>query len=97
MCGEKCNIRVNNRGLLGSPPRVRGKVAIFVVTAKAHRITPACAGKSFTGMLPLSGRLGSPPRVRGKDYAEKVSEVLGRITPACAGKSAMGIVNLTYL
>ena len=37
--------------MLGSPPRVRGKVYVFLVSSPAHGITPACAGKSCLNVI----------------------------------------------
>ena len=47
VCGEKppfCLILVY---LIGSPPRVRGKVISCGFLLRCFGITPACAGKSF--------------------------------------------------
>ena len=47
MCGEKFGIlRVQVAGR-GSPPHVRGKEENTENKQQGHRITPACAGKSF--------------------------------------------------
>ena len=48
MCGEKFIVGVNNMQWLGSPPHVRGKVNYCSCIIPRHRITPACAGKSYT-------------------------------------------------
>ena len=45
MCGEKELELIPKRQLKGSPPHVRGKVALFVLALLAPGITPACAGK----------------------------------------------------
>ena len=45
VCGEKDRSRGLRRLLLGSPPRVRGKVHPFVAEVRPFGITPACAGK----------------------------------------------------
>ena len=47
MCGEKDGSIDNLRDGLGSPPHVRGKDIRKVCGDAVHRITPACAGKSF--------------------------------------------------
>ena len=48
MCGEKDRSRGLRRLLLGSPPRVRGKVPMLWLCSRRKRITPACAGKSVS-------------------------------------------------
>ena len=65
VCGEKTRRLDAAGGMLGSPPRVRGKgTSRFPLTA-ARRITPACAGKSFYAMN--TGTLnGDHPRVCGE-------------------------------
>ena len=45
MCGEKGTTDILKPGGLGSPPHVRGKVALIVFVQTAVGITPACAGK----------------------------------------------------
>ena len=45
VCGEKRPDWKNEVELVGSPPRVRGKVDAATLTLKARGITPACAGK----------------------------------------------------
>ena len=46
VCGEKNNLRQAFSIQQGSPPRMRGKEIEANRDAIAHRITPACAGKS---------------------------------------------------
>ena len=45
MCGEKAELELDEENILGSPPRVRGKVPPLILFVKYVRITPACAGK----------------------------------------------------
>ena len=45
MCGEKARLFLRWVYALGSPPHVRGKVALRSPSSYQHRITPACAGK----------------------------------------------------
>ena len=47
VCGEKRRVRSWRALLLGSPPRMRGKVFIGQVCIAPKGITPACAGKSL--------------------------------------------------
>ena len=46
VCGEKFRDENVDNAAVGSPPRVRGKVACKDGSAITFRITPACAGKS---------------------------------------------------
>ena len=46
VCGEKIIIVLTVRCILGSPPRVRGKVVMYRLVLHGFGITPACAGKS---------------------------------------------------
>ena len=48
VCGEKRNQRRAGGRRVGSPPRVRGKVAHIQLRDLELGITPACAGKSST-------------------------------------------------
>ena len=51
--------------MAGSPPRVRGKGAFWVIQSLSSRITPACAGKSSArSRAPSQPR--DHPRVRGE-------------------------------
>ena len=45
VCGEKRSLAHHRGGLLGSPPRVRGKVHVQFYERHIPGITPACAGK----------------------------------------------------
>ena len=45
VCGEKTTVLPSGKLLIGSPPRVRGKVRVACSNLTARRITPACAGK----------------------------------------------------
>ena len=49
VCGEKISHFQRQRTKWGSPPRVRGKVGIILLSIATLRITPACAGKRSTG------------------------------------------------
>ena len=45
VCGEKCQSTPASPQIIGSPPRVRGKVSKYASKPADYRITPACAGK----------------------------------------------------
>ena len=48
VCGEKLRMFLTSRMYLGSPPRVRGKEYQSSGDWTTLRITPACAGKSYS-------------------------------------------------
>ena len=87
MCGEKRHPAVLVPVLVGSPPHVRGKVGNAALAVVAHRITPACAGKSGVSDG-LAKVIRDHPRMCGEKYRLRYAiRVYPRITPACAGKS----------
>ena len=65
VCGEKCLSRVPGLQVIGSPPRVRGKVTVSSGSVQVTRITPACAGKS-SPMLDNVPPSQDHPRVCGE-------------------------------
>ena len=89
MCGEQHLITSLYSLYLGSPPRVRGTVASAGSGSSNLRITPACAGNSWS----VAGRprcRWDHPRVCGEQRRkmEYIPPGLG-ITPACAGNSRL--------
>ena len=85
--GEKCPVFHRYLRGSGSPPRGRGKGATPSSGQKAHRITPAWAGKRHPRRIVCFAHEGSPPRGRGKVIGSKDRVYGVRITPAWAGKS----------
>ena len=67
VCGEKVATNMIAAPILGSPPRVRGKVDITEPEYGHLRITPACAGKSLLYYPPIDDS-GDHPRVCGEKY-----------------------------
>ena len=65
MCGEKMMKAGSNCAMLGSPPRMRGKVHCSSARTAAAGITPAYAGKS-SEHTQRSGTSGDHPRVCGE-------------------------------
>ena len=65
MRGEKINKVEGVDPMAGSPPRVRGKGAFWVIQSLSSRITPACAGKRSTRWKGLI-RWQDHPRVCGE-------------------------------
>ena len=92
VCGEKILFTVRASATLGSPPRVRGKAPGGNCTARAHRITPACAGKSLPPDHVLS-LAGDHPRVCGEkvQWDADVKELQGS-PPRVRGKDTQHII-----
>ena len=65
VCGEKRPCRARKMQGAGSPPRVRGKVALPAKPPELFGITPACAGKSITPSG-ATNRNEDHPRVCGE-------------------------------
>ena len=88
MCGEKVVIRDDRRLQAGSPPRVRGKGALYKLKPFRTGITPACAGKS----VPFGGGwfiMGDHPRVCGeKSHFEPHYKISSGSPPRVRGKGA---------
>ena len=74
VCGEKSGLMRSNATGTGSPPRVRGKDVSGADATPWIRITPACAGKSFTSMKCFRA-IQDHPRVCGEKSAEADSSV----------------------
>ena len=67
VCGEKQFLSSSPLFVVGSPPRMRGKVQEGRENIDRTRITPAYAGKRTTITPLFVHSVGSPPRMRGKD------------------------------
>ena len=65
VCGEQSVMGAIQCGQKGSPPRVRGTEALPGTVVDGQRITPACAGNSYTGMR-RGEMAGDHPRVCGE-------------------------------
>ena len=89
VCGEKRHLSSISDFVIGSPPRVRGKVRVQAPVQEHRGITPDCAGKSGRE----SGTRAccrDHPRVCGEKYGRKTAMAFQYgITPACAGKSRL--------
>ena len=53
VCGEQLKSHPKARPVLGSPPRVRGTATWPALICTDSRITPACAGNSFSSSLSI--------------------------------------------
>ena len=87
LCGEKLFSVFAVAVCSGSPPPMRGKDVSQNFHMAIFGITPAYAGKSFTGGLNLTLTRGSPPPMRGKASLYNFPFPPFGITPAYAGKS----------
>ena len=65
MCGEQPYMNQFQNPYQGSPPRVRGTVSKYYITAMENRITPACAGNSLRAYGAYKGKKDHP-RVCGE-------------------------------
>ena len=75
VCGENRYATSGERLKGGSPPRVRGKRRAAVQPSGHLRITPACAGKTFSGYL-YPTLSSDHPRVCGENDDEEDDEDL---------------------
>ena len=67
MCGEKICGHKKTHTWIGSPPRVRGKVSVYMEYLVPLGITPACAGKS-SKIEGANVFLEDHPRVCGEKF-----------------------------
>ena len=67
VCGEKDCQRVRQKNKWGSPPHVRGKGFSIIPSDKITGITPACAGKRNSFVLPARP-LRDHPRMCGEKF-----------------------------
>ena len=86
-CGEKIEYTGIHRVVLGSPPHMRGKVALLGEGQVKLGITLAYARKSETAAGHSIAGSGSPLRMRGKEMPKGLVHRAAGITPAYAGKS----------
>ena len=80
MCGEKISAEIVGSGVVGSPPRVRGKGCCFRRNENEFRITPACAGKS-TSSYPAVCVLEDHPRVCGEKESQSFQVAVVKGSP----------------
>ena len=77
-CGEKERVILYTRGIMGSPPHMRGKVEYCETAENLKRITPAHAGKSSGGYTHANYKQDHP-----RTCGEKKS--VGEIPHFCSG------------
>ena len=71
VCGENSSCVIKVSSTPGSPPRVRGKPERFTRLRQRMRITPACAGKTFSQFWDLQF-VRDHPRVCGENQIIRV-------------------------
>ena len=85
-CGEKMRFTSPRKCVIGSPPRMRGKVLYVLVSGEPNEDHPRACGEKLLHPEPFCTLWGSPPRMRGKVFFVTVDFFLLGITPAHAGK-----------
>ena len=70
VCGENLNPFTHSSAVVGSPPRVRGKLALRGWRPLRAGITPACAGKTYCLIL-FRKLCQDHPRVCGENTRRK--------------------------
>ena len=97
MCGEKAPFHAWLCCIRGSPPRVRGKVRLWLLANAFDRITPACAGKRAVFWARVAS-WEDHPRVCGeKFHFLSQSTLLMGSPPRVRGKAGGGIENAAGL
>ena len=71
VCGEKRTKRFSTSSKVGSPPRVRGEVALAPFLAPRPGITPACAGRRRR-LRPTWSKGKDHPRVCGEKSSRPI-------------------------
>ena len=99
VCGEKQMLSFSFASMLGSPPRVRGKVCRYRQHGLDVRITPACAGKRAAASG-ATARAKDHPRVCGEKLANLAANkpmkgspprVRGKVGLICPTRTLMRI------
>ena len=86
MCGEKRSVSALLSAVMGSPPRMRGKVAAIKSAPLGRRITPACAGKRLHPLLLRLFREDHPRVCGEKRYRFPVQQHPRGSPPRVRGK-----------
>ena len=92
VCGENIGDAEQCRNILGSPPRMRGKLVRISVDTGYMRITPAYAGKTEAGKL--SGLPAKDhPRVCGENHSSSIFDsFISGSPPRMRGKPPVSTV-----
>ena len=89
VCGEKYTCAAVRACRLGSPPRVRGKVARRGLAFSGFGITPACAGKSSSAKMQPTTRWDHPRVCGEKSLLMKLMCFMVGSPPRVRGKGAV--------
>ena len=79
-CGENPFFVKKTCAPIGSPPRMRGKLRLFVNDSDGIRITPAHAGKTF-GITKITGLESDHPRACGENASNAIKSAVGFGSP----------------
>ena len=90
-CGENLGRNRRIRRLIGSPPRVRGKLGYIIDQDPGSRITPAGAGKT-PEVDGFNFSIEDHPRGCGENaYTQKIERTVAGSPPRVRGKRYSGI------
>ena len=87
-CGENSLVSEIEHGALGSPPRMRGKLAAKDRLKAAERITPAHAGKTIKQVYSPFENADHPRACGENKYAEILTNLDAGSPPRMRGKLA---------
>ena len=90
LCGEKCTRYFSMRQWLGSPPPMRGKGGVKVLSATERRITPAYAGKRSSILCTSCNRKDHPRLCGEKRKSPKLRHFHRGSPPPMRGKGCKG-------
>ena len=97
VCGENQSADCVLLAILGSPPRVRGKLAAGLKRKGYKGITPACAGKTRTMPL-LVRKAGDHPRVCGENPSPSSPYTITQGSPPrVRGKLLIGLLSFHHV
>ena len=94
VCGEKTARVWVVREPQGSPPRVRGKVADMICTLCVLRITPACAGKSFSAASETRADWDHPRVCGERGRTKTMYDAVEDHPRVCGEKCSVGILRI---
>ena len=96
VCGEKYTCAAVRACRLGSPPRVRGKVARRGLAFSGFGITPACAGKRASSFHSMLTRWDHPRVCGEKQLGKNATDYTLGSPPRVRGKVSVDEVNVFH-
>ena len=87
MRGEHPYLRTFRNRVCGSAPHARGTRIATTCETRRERVSPACAGNTPSGIVPISVA-GSAPHARGTRIASSRRSGVSWVSPACAGNTS---------